>query len=75
MDTHVTKQPARSDLGTVRKLPSGRYQASFRTNGERFTAPHTFRTKDDARGWLAMQSAVAMPTDPLAWVVPAIEAT
>lgn len=57
MATQVTKPPARSDLGTVRKLPSGHYQASFRTNGERFTAPQTFRTKEDARGWLAMQRA------------------
>ncbi|MGW5141843.1 site-specific integrase [Nocardia beijingensis] len=37
----------------MRKLPSGRFQASFiGPNGRRQTAPNTFRTKTDADRWL-----------------------
>ncbi|WP_219823462.1 site-specific integrase [Nocardia nova] len=37
----------------MRKLPSGRFQASFPApNGKRQNAPHTFRTKTDADRWL-----------------------
>lgn len=53
----TTKPASRSDLGTVRKLPSGRYQASYRIDGERFTAPHTFVSHDAALGWLAGERA------------------
>lgn len=40
-------------FGTIRKLPSGRYQALY-TNaaGKRVTAPHTFAARIDAEGWL-----------------------
>ena len=44
-------------LGTVERLPSGRYRAYYRHEGERFTAPQTFETKDAARGWLATERA------------------
>jgi hypothetical protein len=38
----------------VRKLPSGRYQASFvGPSGTRQNAPQTFRTKTDADRWLS----------------------
>lgn len=47
---------ARRTFGTVRKLPSGRWQA-FHEAGGRHTAPHTFRTKADAQAWLAVQEA------------------
>lgn len=57
MTTRPVKKPARSELGSVRRLPSGRYQASYRTNGERFTGPRTFHTKDEALGWLAEERA------------------
>jgi hypothetical protein len=37
-----------------RKLPSGRWQASFKgPGGRRQTAPHTFSTRTDADRWLA----------------------
>lgn len=40
-------------FGTVRKLPSGRYQALFTdTAGKRVSAPHTFDTRIDAERWL-----------------------
>jgi integrase len=41
-------------FGTVRKLPSGRYQARFTTpTGELKTAPETFTSKLEADSWLA----------------------
>jgi integrase len=44
----------RRRFGYVRKLPSGRYQASFiGPSGLRQTAPGTFRTKTDADRWLS----------------------
>jgi integrase len=49
----------RRQFGYVRKLPSGRYQASFIPPGStvRQTAPDTFRTKTDANRWLAIVDA------------------
>lgn len=44
----------RRSFGAIRKLPSGRYQASYQAPiGVRATAPFTFSTKTDADGWLA----------------------
>lgn len=45
----------RRGFGAVRKLPSGRYQASFMppNGGHRQTAPSTFPTRMDAEVWLA----------------------
>lgn len=42
-----------STFGNVRKLPSGRLQASYWHEGRRFTAPATFGSKADAHLWLA----------------------
>jgi integrase len=40
-------------FGTIRKLPSGRFQALYSTPvGKRVTAPHTFAYRIDAEGWL-----------------------
>lgn len=48
------KRQARNSWGAVRKLPSGRWQASYLgTDGERHLAKVTFDTKDAATGWLA----------------------
>jgi integrase len=45
-------------FGNVRKLPSGKYQASFMgPAGIRQNAPQTFRTKTDADRWLATVEA------------------
>lgn len=45
---------ARRRFGLLRKLPSGRWQASFvGPSGKRQTAPQTFQTKTDADRWLA----------------------
>ena len=40
--------------GTVRRLPSGRYQARYPdASGKQVSAPHTFATKADGNRWLA----------------------
>ncbi|MGW4071849.1 site-specific integrase [Nocardia grenadensis] len=51
----------RRRFGKVRKLPSGRFQASFiGPNGRRQNAPQTFRTKTDADRWLvAVESDIS----------------
>ncbi|HEY6309908.1 MAG TPA: hypothetical protein VIY52_03760, partial [Streptosporangiaceae bacterium] len=49
---------ARRDFGTIRRLPSGRYQASYvwpPVSGARHNAPLTFEAKIDASAWLAVQ--------------------
>ena len=47
---------ARRGFGNLRKLPSGRWQASYvGPDGQRHNAPATFGTKTDAGGWLAAQ--------------------
>ncbi len=43
----------RRNFGAIRKMRSGRFQASYVVNGERFPAPHTFQTSKDADAWLA----------------------
>ena len=41
-------------FGTIRQLPSGRYQASYvGLDGDRYKGPHTFDTKAAAEAWLA----------------------
>lgn len=48
----------RRRFGNLRKLPSGRWQASFvGPNGKRRSAPKTFRTKGEAERWLSLVEA------------------
>lgn len=52
---------SRRRFGKVRKLPSGRYQASYiGPDGIRQTGPDTFRTKTDAAVWLTTIEADLM---------------
>ncbi len=45
---------ARRYFGNIRKLPSGRYQASYKgPDGSRHTAPQTFDSRTYADAWLA----------------------
>jgi integrase len=45
----------RRQFGMIRKLPSGRFQASFvDPAGKRQTAPDTFKARADANRWLAL---------------------
>jgi integrase len=50
---------ARRRFGNSRKLPSGRYQASYYhpDSGERIVAPQTYATAADARAWLSTVEA------------------
>lgn len=53
-----TQRKRRESFGMVDKLPSGRIRARYTgPDGVRHTAPHTFDTLTDARGWLATQQA------------------
>ena len=46
--------PARRRFGSVRRLPSGRWQARYYdAAGNRYRAPATFATKGDAQRWLS----------------------
>jgi integrase len=47
----------RRHFGSVRKLPSGRYQAGYHNLGERHFALGTFATKADALAWLSTVEA------------------
>jgi integrase len=49
----------RRRFGQIRKLPSGKFQASFvpPAGGKRQNAPNTFTTKTDAKRWLAKVEA------------------
>ncbi|UQE75945.1 N-terminal phage integrase SAM-like domain-containing protein [Gordonia sp. PP30] len=54
------RRTARRSFGKLRRLPSGRYQASYPDPGpggsSRYhNAPHTFDAKIDAEGWLAAE--------------------
>jgi hypothetical protein len=40
-------------FGSIRQLPSGRYQARYRHLGRRITADTTFKTKAEARVFLS----------------------
>ena len=42
----------RRQFGTIRKRPSGRYQAFYPHQGVMLYAPNTFKTKADASAWL-----------------------
>jgi hypothetical protein len=44
---------SRTSWGSVRKLPSGRYQARYRVDGKMVSGPTTFRTKRDAEAYLS----------------------
>jgi len=45
-------------FGSIRKLPSGRFQASYiGPSGKRHNAPMTFRTKTEANRWLTLARA------------------
>jgi hypothetical protein len=60
-------------FGFVRKLPSGKIQASYLDPSKRRrNAPRTFTTKGDARAWLAlMETSIQRGT----WEVPSERGT
>jgi integrase len=58
----------RRHFGSIRKLPSGRYQAGYWHGGKRHNAPDTFKTKADAQAWLSVTEADILRG---AWINPA----
>ncbi len=56
-----------SGWGSTRRLASGRWQARYRVDGRRLTAPITFRTKSEAQAFLA---AVRTDLERGTWVDP-----
>lgn len=48
---------ARRHFGSVRKLPSGRWQARYEHEGKIHSGPHTFLTKSDAFAYLSTVEA------------------
>lgn len=55
------RKATRVAFGSVRTLPSGRFQARYvGPDGQRHTAPMTFDAKRDAQGWLASQHAAVV---------------
>jgi hypothetical protein len=56
-------------FGHIRKLPSGKHQASYTSPlGVRVNAPYTFLTRGDASAWLAAQEVIISSGK---WVDPA----
>lgn len=51
----TTKRKRRESWGRLRKLPSGKYQASFLLDGITHNAPTTFQGVADAKAWLNVQ--------------------
>lgn len=51
----TNKRKRRESWGRLRKLPSGRYQASFVLDGIPHNAPTTFQSVADAKAWLNFQ--------------------
>lgn len=50
----MAKRKTRESFGRVETLPSGRIRARFTAaDGTRYSGPHTFDTRQDARAWLA----------------------
>jgi integrase len=50
---------SRRTFGYIRKLPSGKFQASYTSaSGRRVNAPHTFLTRTDANAWLSAQEVL-----------------
>ncbi|WP_326797285.1 site-specific integrase [Streptomyces sp. NBC_01808] len=70
----VRRKPRKRRFGSVRKLPSGRFQARYTApDGLIRTAPETFRTKTDADLWLSETEADISReewTDPWAGDIP-----
>lgn len=61
----------RRGFGGLRKLPSGRWQASYLgPDGKRWTAPTTYAAKVDAEGWLIDERRLLERVGPDGWLPP-----
>lgn len=66
----MAEKTEKRTFGTVQRLPSGNYRATFRHDGGRHSAPTTFEDKDTALLWLRNERR-AIEDDPLHWTPPA----
>lgn len=65
------KRRTRAAFGAVEKLPGGQYRARYRgPDGRRYTAPTSFLTQQDARGWLSLKQSEIIRN---AWAPPGAE--
>jgi integrase len=73
----MANRKGRRRFGWVRKLPSGRFQASYLgPDGQRRHAPETFERKSDADRWLSVVESEILRgewTDPLSGRVPFVK--
>jgi len=53
----ASSHKTRRAFGGVRRLPSGRYQATYWHNGKQFKGEGTFVAKTDAHKWLTTVEA------------------
>ena len=54
----MANKPGKRQFGALRKLPSGKWQASYvGPDGFRRVATNTFPTKGDAQAWLTLREA------------------
>lgn len=64
----MANKDGRRRFGNIRKLPSGRYQATYiGPDGFRRSGPRTFKTDADARRWLTLTEADVLKGE---WVAP-----
>lgn len=64
----MASNDSRRNFGTIRKLPSGRFQVRYwDAAGQRQSPPNTFATKEEARRWLTLAEARIMQGD---WIDP-----
>ena len=58
MASNQSKRRHRRSYGSIRKLPSGKYQASYKDlKGSNQVAPQTFKTREAADQFLAIKQA------------------
>jgi integrase len=64
----MANKPGHRRFGTIRKLPSGRYQVRYLgPDGRMNAAPRTFGTKDEAARWLTVAESQLIQQD---WIDP-----
>jgi integrase len=65
----ATRRTSKRGFGSIRKLPSGRFQARYSSpSGQTVTAPSTFTARIDAEAWLAAERRQVEA--PETWVPP-----
>jgi hypothetical protein len=65
----ANRRTSKRGFGSIRKLPSGRFQARYASpDGRTVTAPATFTARIDAEAWLAAERRHVEA--PEAWVSP-----